>query len=250
MTPRFSLTESIEVARYQKTPIYLHPTFFITAIMLAWPFWSIATFRGLVLAGLFVLVIFASVLLHELAHTAAARRHGISASRIDIHALGGLVQFWDQPFRRSEDAAITIAGPVANLAIGLTALALLTFAPPPTEIDGWLFSLLPKGFLDQLLRGVAYLNLGLCAVNLIPAFPLDGGKLVYLFIDQHWDSRIATLVVSALGLVFACVSTFVFIGSMLAGFPIWAPPGFVTNWRAFPSARRGRGGWNRNAIEA
>jgi hypothetical protein len=56
--------------------------------------------------------------------------------------------------------------------------------------------------------------------------------------------------VSALGLAFASVSTFAFIGSMLAGYPIWAPPGFVTNWRAFQSARRGKGGWNRNALEA
>jgi hypothetical protein len=56
--------------------------------------------------------------------------------------------------------------------------------------------------------------------------------------------------IHTLGLAFASVSTFAFIGSMLAGYPIWAPPGFVTNWRAFQSARRGKGGWNRNALEA
>jgi hypothetical protein len=64
---------------------------------------------------------------------------------------------------------------------------------------------------------------------------------VYLVIDQRWGPRIAVLIVSALGLGFACVSTLVFIGSMLAGFPIWAPPGFVMNWRAFQSARLGKG---------
>jgi len=85
-------------------------------------------------------------------------------------------------------------------------------------------------------------------VNLIPAFPLDGGKLVYLVIDRRWGPRVAALIVSALGLAFACASTFVFI--RLAGYPIWAPPAFATNWRAFQSARRGKGGWNRNALEA
>ena len=73
---------------------------------------------------------------------------------------------------------------------------------------------------------------------------------MYLVIDKRWGPRVAALIVSALGLAFACASTFAFIGSMLAGYPIWAPPGFVTNWRAFRFARRGKGGWNGNALEA
>jgi Zn-dependent protease len=256
MTIRFSLTDPIALGRYQKAPIYLHPTFFINAAMLAFPFWSIGNLRGLALAGLFIAVIFASVLLHELAHAVVAKRYGLSALRIDIHPLGGLVQFWYQPLKRSQDFAIALAGPMSNLAIGLVALVLLASVPPlePTmiEIDGRLFTVLTheKRFVERLLRGSAYLNLGLCAVNLIPAFPLDGGKLLYLVIDKRWGPRVAALIVSALGLAFASVSTFAFIGSMLAGYPIWAPPGFVTNWRAFQSARRGKGGWNRNALEA
>jgi hypothetical protein len=50
--------------------------------------------------------------------------------------------------------------------------------------------------------------------------------------------------VGGLGLVFACVSTLVLIGSAISGFPIWAPPGFNINWRAFRAARHGRGGWD------
>jgi Zn-dependent protease len=94
MTIRFSLTDPIALGRYQKAPIYLHPTFFINAAMLAFPFWSIGNLRGLALAGLFIAVIFASVLLHELAHAVVAKRYGLSTLRIDIHPLGGLVQFW------------------------------------------------------------------------------------------------------------------------------------------------------------
>ena len=61
-------------------------------------------------------------------------------------------------------------------------------------------------------------------VNLIPAFPLDGGKLVHLVVEERWGPRNATLIVGGLGLVFACVSTLVLIGSAISGFPIWAPP--------------------------
>jgi membrane-associated protease RseP (regulator of RpoE activity) len=86
-------------------------------------------------------------------------------------------------------------------------------------------------------------------VNLIPAFPLDGGKLLFLAVEERQGPRIATLLVVALGLVFAVVSTLVLIGSAVSGFPIWAPPGFTINWRAFHAARRGLGGWDTYAFE-
>jgi Zn-dependent protease len=132
---------------------------------------------------------------------------------------------------------VTLAGPVSNLAIGMVALILLATMPhaadmllignqsvpgPPTD-----------AFLEQLLRATCYLNLGLCAVNLIPAFPLDGGKFAHLLIEERWGPRSATLVVGGLGLVFGYLSTLVLISTTLAGLPIWAPPSFDINWRAF-----------------
>jgi Zn-dependent protease len=104
MTIRFSIQDgTVEVAQYQKTLIYLHATFFITAAILAWPFWHTFSLRGLALAVLFIAIIFASILLHELAHLEVARRYRVPARRIDIHMLGGLVQF-------SESAAHALAG--------------------------------------------------------------------------------------------------------------------------------------------
>lgn len=254
MATRFSFQSGlIEVGQYQNAPIYLHPGFFVTAFILAWPFWHMVSLRGLALGALFMAVMFASILAHELAHAATARRYRVPAQRIDIHALGGLVQFWHLPLARAQDFAITLAGPMSNLAIGLVALAFLATMPhaadmilignqsipgPPTD-----------AFLEQLLRATAYLNLGLRVVNMIPAFPLDGGKLAHLLIEARRGARTATLVVSALGLVFACVSTLVLVSSTLAGVPIWAPPGFEINWRAFQAACRGFGGWDMFAFQ-
>jgi Zn-dependent protease len=94
MTIRFSMQDgTVEVAQYQKVPIYLHPAFFVTDAILAWPFWHTLSLRGLGLAVLFIAIIFASILLHELAHLEMARRYRVRAQRIDIHMLGGLVQF-------------------------------------------------------------------------------------------------------------------------------------------------------------
>jgi Zn-dependent protease len=248
MAISFSIqTGLFEVGRYQKAPIYLHPAFFVTAAALAWPFWRMFSLRGLALGVLFIAMMFASILAHELAHADIARRYRVVARRIDIHMLGGLVQFWRTSETRWQNFAITLAGPMSNLLIGLVALAMLAVMPhaddmklmsdqiglgPPTD-----------AFLETLLRACAYLNLGLCVVNLIPAFPLDGGKLPHLVIEGRWNSRIATFVVSGLGLVFACLSLLLLVGTALSGVPIWAPPGFRVNWRAFQAALQGLGGW-------
>jgi Zn-dependent protease len=252
MTIRFSMRDgTAEIAQYRKTPIHVHATFFITAAILAWPFLRMLTPSGLALAVLFIAAIFASVSLHELAHLEMARRYGVAARRIDVHMFGGLVQFRHLPHTRGQDFAITLAGPIVNLAIGLTLLAVVSSSASDSlrfsdEFEAWPPA---HGFLQLLLRACAYLNVGLGVVNLIPAFPLDGGKLLFLVVEERYGPRIATLLVGALGLVFAFISTLVLIGTVISGFPIWAPPGFNINWRAFQAARRGRGGWDTYAFE-
>jgi membrane-associated protease RseP (regulator of RpoE activity) len=98
--------------------------------------------------------------------------------------------------------------------------------------------------LPEILRATAYLNLGLCAVNMLPGIPLDGGKLLYLLVERRFNARTALLTVSSLGVVFAAMTGLLFIGTLLAGCPIWAPPMLRTNWEAFQAARRGRSSWN------
>ena len=95
-----------------------------------------------------------------------------------------------------------------------------------------------------LLRAAVYVNLGLGGVNLLPGIPLDGGRIVYLLVEQRWHSRTALLTVSSLGLFFATVNIFLLIGTIIAGFPIWAPPTFAANWEAFKAARKGRANWD------
>jgi Zn-dependent protease len=250
MAIQFSMQDgTLDLGRYHGAPIHLHMTFFVTAVVLASPFWHRFNLAGLLLAVLFAAVIFASILLHEIAHAAVARRYGVPADRIDIHMFGGLVHFRWMPHTRAQDFAITLAGPLSNLALGLAALAIVLLMPrPEPEMITVGGSSLPRyvapSIAVRLLWATAYLNIGLCVVNLIPAFPLDGGKLLHLVIEERWGPRLATLVVSGLGLVFAGVSTFFLIGTLLAGFPVWAPPEFAINWRAFQAARQGYGGWD------
>jgi Zn-dependent protease len=244
---RFSFdTGSFEVGRYRGAPVVLSPTFFITAVVLAIPFLRMFSLRGLVLAGFFIAVFFLSILIHELAHAVMATNYRVPVARIEINMAGGLVQFRGWPRTMQQDLLITLAGPISNLALGLAALALLMLLPAPTPemivLDG---KLVPERFpqpsvIAQLLRATVYVNIGLCVVNLLPGIPLDGGKIVYLLVEQRWHSRTALLTVSSLGLFFATVNTFLLIGTIIAGFPIWAPPTFGANWEAFKAARHGR----------
>jgi len=244
---RFSFdTGFYEVGRYRGAPVVLSPTFFITAVVLAIPFLRMFSLRGLVLAGFFVAMFFFSILIHELAHAVTATGYRVEVARIEINMSGGLVQFRGWPRTVQQDLLITAAGPLSNLALGLAALALLMLVPAPTSemilANGKLVPdpLTQPSLVAQLLRAAVYVNIGLCVVNLLPGIPLDGGRIVYLLAEQRWHSRTALLIVSSLGLFFAAVNTFLLIGTLIAGFPIWAPPTFSANWEAFKAARGGR----------
>jgi Zn-dependent protease/CBS domain-containing protein len=121
---------------------------------------------GAVTAGAFLL----SVLAHELAHGVVARRRGIDVGPITLFFFGGSASFQLESDRPRDEAAIALAGPVASLAIGIL-LVLLAFAGDATGH--------PAGQTVAVIALVlAVLNLILGGVNLIPAYPLDGGRIV------------------------------------------------------------------------
>lgn len=240
-------TGAVEVGRYHGAPVMLHPSFFIAAILLSHPFWGMFNLRGLGLAAAFIVVLFASILIHELAHAAVARRYRIPVVGIDVNFFGGLVHFGWRPRSMAQDAAITAAGPLSNLAIGLLAFAALYALPAPEPAANglpYISAFTPPNFAERLLRGTAYLNLGLCAVNLLPGFPLDGGRLLYLLVSKYRTARTATKVVGALGSLLGVLTGFLFVGTLVAGFPIWSPPSFSANWNALQTALRGHANWD------
>lgn len=252
MASQFSKNTGLfELGSFRGTPIFLSTTFFGTAGLLAYPFWHTFTWRGMQLAAIFIVAVFASVLVHELAHAMVARRYGVDADRIDINMDGGLVTLSGSP-SRAQDFAITIAGPLSNLALGLAAIVLLLiYRSLPSEPAMILIGnqLVPDPYthttmLERVLRAIAYLNIGLGVINLLPGLPLDGGKLVYLLAERRWDAQRALLLVSSLGMFFACVSAFALIGTAIAGFRVWAPPRFAANLRAYEAARQGSGSWD------
>lgn len=121
-----------------------------------------------------VLLAFASVVLHELGHALVARHLGVHVPRIELHFFGGAAQMADHPRSSGDEIAISAAGPAVSFA--LAGLSLLL-----AQLTGaWLFTLL------------AQINLVIGAFNLIPALPMDGGRILRALLQRRMGFLRAT----------------------------------------------------------
>jgi Zn-dependent protease len=143
---------------------------------------------GAVTAGAFLL----SVLAHELGHGVVARRRGLDVGPITLYFFGGSASFQLESDRPRDEAAIALAGPIVSLAIGVILIALAFLAD---LVNAPLFE---AAALVGLV--LAVLNLILGGVNLIPAYPLDGGRLVRaVFWARRGDERQGAAVAATAG---------------------------------------------------
>ncbi len=145
---------------------------------------------GLVTATL----LFGSVLLHELAHSFVALRHGIQVHSIRLFIFGGVAQVSREPHTGRHEFLIALAGPALSMALAfLFGLAY-----------GVLFLAAGPGVLPGVASYLCLSNLVLALFNLIPGFPLDGGRILRAILWDRWDDMArATKVVSQLGNAFA-----------------------------------------------
>ena len=156
------------------------------------------------------LLLFASVLLHELAHALVAVAHGVPVGGITLHIFGGVSQLDSEPETPRAEFLIAIVGPLASFAIAGTTYAL-----------GWLVT--GPAWADALVGYLAAVNLVVGVFNLLPAFPLDGGRVLHAAL-WAWTGRLdtATRVASRLGSAIALLMVAVglvraFAGDVTAG---------------------------------
>jgi Zn-dependent protease/predicted transcriptional regulator len=160
-----------------------------------------------------VAMIFGSVLLHELGHALMARRGGIGVKAIILLPLGGITVLNDENNTRPEpglDLRISAAGPLINLLLALLAGSLLPVALP------WL-NLWQSPWVTpaELLRSFFWMNLFLGVFNLLPAYPLDGGRVLRAWYAQRMDPIRATRKAISVGQIFAAL--FFLAGVLMAG---------------------------------
>lgn len=174
--------------------IYLHWTF---AILIAWVVAAHYlqgvgpgdTLEGIVL----VLAIFACVVAHELGHALAARQYGIQTQDITLLPIGGVARLARMPEEPVQELVVSLAGPAVNVAIALALAAVLFVGGAFSPLGPSVFR--PGGFLTNLM----VTNVFLVIFNLVPAFPMDGGRVLRAFLAQRMDYVRATEIAATVG---------------------------------------------------
>jgi Zn-dependent protease/CBS domain-containing protein len=156
----------------------------------------------LAMAIVAALLFFTSVLLHELGHAWEARREGIEIDGITLWLFGGVSQFKTRFPSGGAEFRIAIAGPLVSLVLGLV-FVLIALADLPSAVDG-------------VAAWLGYINLTLLVFNLIPALPLDGGRVLRAALwrirgDLGWATRIATEIGRGFGYLFIALGIVMFI---------------------------------------
>lgn len=178
--------------------------------------------RALIWYSSVSVLLFSFILIHELGHALAAKNRGVVAERIILFPLGGGAYLPEQPKQLWAEIFVYAAGPLANLLLAALVLPFI-FSQP----DGWLMLqnyVVPAGnvvlaptLFQQLLTMTLVVNLLLALGNLLPAYPLDGGRILRALLRRPVGARRATVIVTVLGVV---IGTALIYAAYLIGDPL------------------------------
>ena len=209
-----SLTRSIPLGRIRGIPLGLDYSWFLVFALVTWslsgsyfpeqyPGWGTGLYWAIGLAT--SLLFFASVVLHELGHSVIALRNGIPVRSITLFIFGGVAQIGREPGSPGVEFRVAIAGPIVSFALAGLFGAL-----------GWIGAGIAP--LAALATYLAYINGSLGLFNLIPGFPLDGGRVFRAIVWRVTHSfRRATEIAGGAGHFFAWLFIFWGVWQMFAG---------------------------------
>jgi stage IV sporulation protein FB len=188
---RFSLT----LGRVFGTTVRLHVTFLLVLAVIGGVAWAQGGAALGVSAVVFLASVFACVLLHEFGHILAARRYGVRTPDVVLLPIGGVARMERMPETPGQEIVVALAGPAVNVVIAACLLVALGGFP------SFLATLEPSpgGLTGRLL----YANLFIAAFNLVPAFPMDGGRVLRALLSAWRGHAVGTLVAARIGQGFA-----------------------------------------------
>jgi Zn-dependent protease/CBS domain-containing protein len=204
---RTSGTWSWQLGEISGIAISVHATFVLLVAWFAVAFWVEVGNLIRVASGVaLLLLLFGCVLLHELGHALTAQRFGFSTREITLLPIGGIARLERIPDDPKQSLLITLAGPAVNIAIAaalFVALRVTGTWQPITDI-----SLTQGPFFERLML----VNISLVIFNMLPAFPMDGGRALRALLATRLDDRRATHIAARLGqgmaVLFALVGWF------------------------------------------
>jgi Zn-dependent protease len=184
----------MRIGRFAGINVYIHFTFIILIVVLGGAFYVqqqeiLAAIKGV----FFILLLFLCVTLHEFGHALMARKYGVKTRDITLLPIGGLARLEDMPREPMHELWIAVAGPAVNVAIAalLIPVAFFTGQLSLTELQQ---SAGPGLILSLLLA-----NIVLVVFNMLPAFPMDGGRVLRAVLAMTMDFTAATKIAARVG---------------------------------------------------
>ena len=192
---------SLKIARLFGVPVFLHGSFAIVpiAVFYLWKQEGTGT-GGLLWLSLFATCLFLSILLHEYGHVLVARRFGAKTKDIILLPIGGLARLEKLPARPHHELLVAMAGPAVNLGIALLLAPHFFFVFMKNfEVNALPFPETISEDFTFFLPMLFGLNILLALFNLMPAFPMDGGRILRALLCMKISRLKATWVAAALG---------------------------------------------------
>jgi Zn-dependent protease len=177
--------------------VFIHWTFWV---LVAFYLFSASSQAGLaagIYAAAFVLSVFGCVLLHEFGHSAAARYYGIRTLDITLYPFGGVARLENVPQKPVQELIIALAGPAVNVVIAAILFGVLVMVGVHSLTFGELaqVSAIDTSFVDRLLL----INIILVVFNMLPAFPMDGGRVLRSLLAMRTGHLRATEIAARVG---------------------------------------------------
>lgn len=196
-------TGTIQIAKIAGIPIRLHWSFILIFFWVGYNAWrEDQSFEGFIFMQLYVLILFACVVMHEYGHALMARHYGHKTRDIVLTPIGGIARLESLSEQPKQEFWIAIAGPLVNVFIAvmimiflyLTGHRDLTSLSYRPGYESYFYDFLPLMMISNFLLAI---------FNLLPAFPMDGGRILRALLSFKWSRLRATLIAARIGQLFA-----------------------------------------------
>lgn len=211
---------SWKIATFSGIDVFIHATFLLIIGWVGLSYWQqTRTLAGTLEGIFFTLFLFGCVVLHEFGHALTARRYGIKTRDITLYPIGGVARLERMPDKPIQELWVALAGPAVNVVIAALLFGWLTISGALTPLAG--LSLTAGPFLERLML----VNISLVVFNLIPAFPMDGGRvlraLLALRLEYTRATQIAASIGQGLALLFGFIGLFANPFLLFIAFFVW-----------------------------
>jgi Zn-dependent protease/CBS domain-containing protein len=198
---------STRIGTFAGIDVYVHTTFLMLIAWVAFAHWQQGRSVAAVVAGVaFTLALFLCVVLHEYGHALTARRFGIRTRDITLLPIGGVAQLERMPDDPRQELWVALAGPAVNVVIAIVLGIALAITGGFTPVDD--LEVASGSFLERLMA----VNVILVLFNMLPAFPMDGGRVLRAVLALRMDysraTQLAANVGQGLALLFGLVGLF------------------------------------------